>query len=162
MTMVFWWRVKCRPTSSSTKIWCIYIDMIDSQWETIIIMLNAYSAKLNSFTRLKLCLATAIHNFKWVKTTHINNYLMEQTKVVTLIKRGGWKQMSSPAAYKIRYTIRCITTFNRQVIQFEFSPTWSCVSLTRSTTSSEWKLFRFDKMEVNSFQILLIDVTLYL
>ena len=31
-----------------------------------------------------------------------------------------------------------------------FSPTWSCVSLTRSTTSSEWKLFRFDKMEVNS------------
>ena len=42
--------------------------------------------------------------------------------------------------------------FNRQIIQFEFSPTWSCVSLTRSTTSSEWKLFRFDKMEVNSFQ----------
>ena len=39
---------------------------------------------------------------------------------------------------------------------FEFSPTWSCVSLTRSTTSSEWKLFRFDKMEVNTFQILLL------
>ena len=29
---------------------------------------------------------------------------------------------------------------------------WSCVSLTRSTTSSEWKLSRFDKMEVNCFQ----------
>ena len=28
--------------------------------------------------------------------------------------------------------------------------------------SSEWKLFRFDKMEVNSFQILLVDVTFYL
>ena len=52
--------------------------------------------------------------------------------------------------------------FNRQIIQFEFSPTWSCVSLTRSTTSSEWKLFKFDKMEVNCFQILLIDVTCYL
>ena len=51
---------------------------------------------------------------------------------------------------------------NRQIIQSEFSPTWSCVSLTRSTTSSEWKLFRFDKMEVNGFQILLIDVTFYL
>ena len=25
--------------------------------------------------------------------------------------------------------------------------------------SSEWKLFRFDNMEVNCFQILLIDVT---
>ena len=50
----------------------------------------------------------------------------------------------------------------RQIIQFEFSPTWSCVSLTRSTTSSEWKLFKFDKMEVNSFQILLVDVTFYL
>ena len=32
---------------------------------------------------------------------------------------------------------------------------------TRYTTSSEWKLFRFDKMEVNCFQILLIDVTFY-
>ena len=52
-----------------------------------------------------------------------------------------------------------VWTFNRQIIQSEFSPTWSCVSLTRSTTSSEWKLFRFDKMEVNCFQILLIDVT---
>ena len=49
--------------------------------------------------------------------------------------------------------------FNRQIIQSEFSPTWSCVSLTRSTTSSDWKLFRFDKMEVNCFQILLIHVT---
>ena len=46
--------------------------------------------------------------------------------------------------------------FNHQIIQSEFSPTWSCVSLTRSTTSSEWKLFRFDKMDVNYFQILLI------
>ena len=47
-------------------------------------------------------------------------------------------------------------------MQSEFSPTWSCVSLTRSTTSSEWKLFRFVKMEVNRFQILLIYVTFYL
>ena len=28
-------------------------------------------------------------------------------------------------------------------------------------TSSEWKLFRFDKMEVNSFQILLVDFAFY-
>ena len=55
-----------------------------------------------------------------------------------------------------------MTPFNRQIIQSEFSPTWNCVSLTRSTTSSEWKLFRFDRMEVNCFQILLIDVTFYL
>ena len=41
--------------------------------------------------------------------------------------------------------------FNRQIIQFE-----------TSTTSSEWKLFRFDKMEVNFFQILLVDVTFYI
>ena len=30
-----------------------------------------------------------------------------------------------------------VLPFNRRIIQFEFSPTWSCVSLTRSTTSSE-------------------------
>ena len=55
-----------------------------------------------------------------------------------------------------------IQPLNRQIIQLEFSPTCSCVSLTRSTTSSEWKLFRFDKMEVNCFKILLIAVTFYL
>ena len=58
-----------------------------------------------------------------------------------------------------------IMTFNPLTAElFNFNsppPTWSCVSLTQSTTSSEWKLFRFDKMEVNSFQILLVDVTLY-
>ena len=52
--------------------------------------------------------------------------------------------------------------FSRQIIQLEFSPTWSCVSLTRSTTSSEWKLFRFDNIEVNNFQIFLLNVTFYL
>ena len=40
----------------------------------------------------------------------------------------------------------------------EFSLAWSCVLLTQSTTSSEWKLFRFDKIEVNDLEILLIDV----
>ena len=29
-------------------------------------------------------------------------------------------------------------------------------------TSGQWKLFRFDKMVVNSLQILLVDVTFYL
>ena len=52
--------------------------------------------------------------------------------------------------------------FNSQMIQFEFSPTSSCVSLTRSTTSSEWELFGFDKMDVDYFQILSINVTFYL
>ena len=31
-------------------------------------------------------------------------------------------------------------------LKLNFSTTRSCVSLTRSTTSSEWKLFRFDKI----------------
>ena len=39
--------------------------------------------------------------------------------------------------------------------------TWNCVSLTRSTTSSEWKLFRFDKIEVDDIEILVINVTFY-
>ena len=52
--------------------------------------------------------------------------------------------------------------FTTTTIQFEFLPTWSCVLLTRSTTSSEWKLFRFNKMEVKSFQILLVAVTFHL
>ena len=44
---------------------------------------------------------------------------------------------------------------------------WKVAVLTTTlgpppTTSSEWKLFRFDNMDVNCFQILLIDVTFYL
>ena len=39
-----------------------------------------------------------------------------------------------------------------------FSPTWSCVSLTRSTSSSEWKLVKVDQMEVNEFEIFLINL----
>ena len=54
------------------------------------------------------------------------------------------------------------TPFKRQIIQLEFSPIWICVSLTRPTTSSEWKLFRFDKIEVNDFEISLFCVTFYL
>ena len=41
--------------------------------------------------------------------------------------------------------------FNRQINKFEFSPTWSW--LTDATHKfNEWKLFRFDKMEVNDFE----------
>ena len=49
--------------------------------------------------------------------------------------------------YTVSNLLYCvfIQPFNRQIFQSEFSPTWCCVSLTRSTTSSEWKLFRFDK-----------------
>ena len=32
--------------------------------------IDSYDANLN-FTHVKLCLATAIHNFKWVEITHI-------------------------------------------------------------------------------------------
>ena len=63
---------------------------------------------------------------------------------------------------KKTFSLHGLTLYPQKIIQSEFSPTWSCVSLTRSTTSSEWKLFRFDKMEVNSFQILPVDVTFYL
>ena len=65
---------------------------------------------------------------------------------------------------KIRYDneTKTVKPLNRQIIYLEFSLTGSCVSLTRSTASSEWKLFRFDKMEVNHFEILLIHVTFYL
>ena len=51
--------------------------------------------------------------------------------------------------------------FNRQINQLIFSRTEN-VSLTRFTASSEWKLFRYEKMEVNEFEILLFDVTFYM
>ena len=52
-----------------------------------------------------------------------------------------------------RFNPLTATLFNRNFHSLEV------VSLTRSATSSEWKLLRFDKMEVDDFDILLIDVT---
>ena len=46
--------------------------------------------------------------------------------------------------------ITFITPFNAKILIWIF--TWSCVSLTRPTTSDKWKLFRFDQMEVNEKQ----------
>ena len=73
--------------------------------------------------------------------------------ISTLTARGSnldvriWSLMSTPG---------CMGKPPSYLI--EFSSIWSCAPLTRSTTSSEWKLFRFKKMEVNYFEILLIDV----
>ena len=47
------------------------------------------------------------------------------------------------------------------ILLTHFSLTGSYVSLTRSTTLSEWKLLRFDKMEVNDFELLLINAMLF-
>ena len=72
-----------------------------------------------------------------------------------------WFQFKKKHAFYLKIFQR-FNPLTAKFSQFEFSPTWSCVSLTRSTTSSEWKLFRFAKKEVKYFQILLVDVTFYL
>ena len=53
--------------------------------------------------------------------------------------------------------VNCASNFSfnpltANLFNMNFHPLKSCVSLTRSTTSSEWKLFRFDKTEVNIFK----------
>ena len=73
---------------------------------------------------------------------------------------GRWWNTDNTAS--TRHSANVVLLYGKCHRQFEFSPTRSCVSLTRTITSSEWKLFRFDKMEVSSFQILLVDVTFYL
>ena len=92
-------------------------------------------------------------------------------------RRRRWHNIKPALGQRLLFTGMCCCVFTSSPIQgfrqvnpltaklfnLNFHPlTWSCVSLTKSTTSSEWKLFRFDKMEVNCFQILLIDVTFYL
>ena len=48
-----------------------------------------------------------------------------------------------------------------KIFNWNFRPV-EVASLTRSTTSSEWKLFRFDEMEISDFEILLINVKFHL
>ena len=89
--------------------------------------------------------------------------LSYRVRIHTWVKRSTWGFSALPKDTTLHRTNYVpMWTLYRQIIQLEFLPAWSCVSLTRSTTSSEWKLFRFDKMEVISFQILLVDVTFYL
>ena len=75
------------------------------------------------FTPLKLCLATAIHNFKWK----------------SIIVRYHGNCMSNPQLAENTY-FRIVGGWETESLQLEFSLIWSCVSLPRSTTSSEWKL----------------------
>ena len=51
-----------------------------------------------------------------------------------------------------------INPYPAKVIYLNFHPR-SCVSLTRPTSSSGWKIFRFGKTEVNDFDILFIYLT---
>ena len=47
-------------------------------------------------------------------------------------------------AHKIPYVHSIfVEPFTHEAIQFKFPPTWSCVSLTRPTTSSGWQLITF-------------------
>ena len=58
--------------------------------------------------------------------------------------------------YKIMYHTQ-LKTFDFAELKFSFA--WSCVPLTRSTTLSEWKLLKFDKVEVKDSENLLIYIT---
>ena len=78
------------------------------------------------FSHLKLCLATAKHNLKWLK-------------IYVFYNLGNL----SPNIYQ------CFK------IESIFSVTWSCVSLPRYTTSSDWKcmlLLTFKSQYISLFQ----------
>ena len=97
---------------------------------------------------------------------------------VVLIVHPGGHVLEQSITYKMSYcwyiqhvSLLCTLFVNRltainpltaKLYNLNFHPLEGCVSLTRSTTLSEWKLFRFGKMEVSCFQILRIDVTFYL
>ena len=68
-----------------------------------------------------------------------------------------YRDIAKNALYNLLFS----WVLHRQIIWSEFSPTWSCVSLTRSTTSSEWNIFWSGKIMVNNFEIFLIDDTFY-
>ena len=114
------------------------------------------------FSSFEAGIANEISSFKWRKIFPC------MKKLASPKKKCNWQSIYHELIYPFQWLfVWCKKwfnpqPFNRQILQSEFSPTWSCVSLTRSTTSSEWKLFIFHKMEVNCFQILLIDVTFYL
>ena len=58
--------------------------VIEMQISLATLTLNALKKKI--FTYLKLCLATATHNFKWVKITHICQYIETKHLQILLFK----------------------------------------------------------------------------
>ena len=53
-----------------------------------------------------------------------------------------------------------IELFNLNIIQLEFLPTWSCVSLTQSTLQVSENYFDLTKWRLTIFKFLLNDVTI--
>ena len=72
----------------------------------------------------------------------------------------AWQRMEEDVCHRgcVLYDIR-ITPLQRRLftyitvsIQLKFSPTWNCVSLTRSTTSSEWNYSDLTKWGSTNFK----------
>ena len=66
-----------------------------------------------------------------------------------------------PEPFSVRILLGLTLGFTRQVILFEFSATWSCVSLPRTTTSSGWRLLTFASFENKKLQMLILKHTFY-
>ena len=99
-----------------------------------------YGGSYRDYSNWEMYNSRNLNTFREMHEVYKSNYY-------TIIHYIDWKLWFT----SIRVIFN-ILPFDRQIIQFEFSPTWSCVSLTRSTTSSEWKLFRCDKMGVTGFK----------
>ena len=54
------------------SLWCKFVKVCRQSFvDTICLTLTALSQEIQIFSHLNLCLATAIHNFKWLKISLI-------------------------------------------------------------------------------------------
>ena len=77
--------------------------------------------------------------FEKLKTQQVDGLQVDGDYLDNLVNTTEYKDQSKTLYLTLYTPIYSIGIFTY----------WSCVSLTRSTTSSEWKLLRFDKLEIN-------------
>ena len=102
------------------------------------LLLNKLSSwtLMNWFDESVICCSRMFKNMNSLMNIHERSYFFIRT-----FMNYSWMFMKSSWSSRRDLHVDEINQhFNRQIIQLEFSPTWSCVSLTRSTTSSEWTL----------------------
>ena len=83
----------------------------------------------------------------WLALTRLHRCFSTQVGPQTYLLMTTWfLNITSYCTMYIRYYSICMCPLDHWATQFEFSITWSCVSLTRATASSDWKLFVFCQM----------------
>ena len=161
------WCVGLYATLADTRLQYIYLCLYQPTYKLRYIF-TPFKPDFTSSSTTSRGLLSQVSALQWIKMIWCSLKIKENCHVLLnrfhgnfRFKTLGWRKIKSVS----------------RVVKWYFNASWGVNPLTaklfnlnshplevvdRVSETSEWKIFRFDKMEGNSFQIVLIDVTLWL